>query len=221
MSLSRLLDMSIEINLRGVPFRVHDNEALSNAIRTNGDYWESDILDYIRDRFPIHKVVLDIGANIGNHAVYFATHLIYTKILAFEPLPENYELLRQNIQPYGIDKVSARNWAISDRVGRAQIVKNEANYGACEVSYDSLVGTEVIMSSVDTLTEFWQPVTLMKIDVEWWEPHVIAGAQKTIERDHPLILIEDTNKAYGPLLPQYDMIYAWDHHKTYLYKWRD
>lgn len=61
----------------------------------------------------------------------------------------------------------------------------------------------------------------MKIDVEGHEPFVLAGANKTIKRCHPLILIEDKDMQYNKLLPGYVLEKGWPKHQTYLYKWED
>lgn len=213
----------IETRLRSIPFYTHDDEDLSNAIRRNGDFWEGDILDYIRDTFPVQKVVLDIGANIGNHTVYFATYLQeYTKIIAFEPLLRNYEILKKNTERFDRSKVFLYQQGLSDSPAWMSIHANVGNLGASEMTLNPEYTDErVFTNTVDEMSQWFHPVTLMKIDVEWWEPQVLRGAQETIQRDHPLILIEDSEKKYGSLLPDYELLMAWDHHRTYLYKWRE
>jgi hypothetical protein len=93
--------------------------------------------------------------------------------------------------------------------------------GACEVHSD-------ITDTRDNYVRAWQvrvddllllqPVTLMKIDVEWYEPQVLLGAKNIMESDKPLILIEDAKGEYAQLLPpEYELLQAWLAHKTYLY----
>jgi len=209
----------IESRVRGIPLWLHEDEDLSNAIRRDKDFWEGDILDYIRDNFPKQSIILDIGANIGNHTLYFATYLDYIKIIAFEPLQRNYNVLLQNIQRFSGSKVFVYDRGLSDQARWTGIAPNVSNLGASEIHMD---GSErVYVDTVDNVAEWWYaPITLMKIDVEWHEPQVIKGAEQTIQKHKPLILIEDTRNEYGELLPDYDMIMAWKHHNTYLYKWR-
>lgn len=208
--------------LRNQPFLIHDNEDLSNAIERNKDYWEADILDYLRDNFNRQEVILDIGANIGNHSVYFARYLDYHKIFCFEPDPINYALLYKNIHAADHkDYLSIRpyNFAISnvEPCTEIHLALNRSNWGAHEIQK---TGIAIYAYPLDYFA-FIDPVTLIKLDVEWHEPQVLESGKNLIQKDKPLILIEDADKTYESLLPNYSLIKAWDHHKTYLYKWRE
>jgi FkbM family methyltransferase len=194
---------------------LHHDEALSDHIRATGDFFEAEILDYIRDKYPDHRTIVDIGANIGNHSVYFANFLKYEAILAFEPLAENFELLKRNLVKY--EGIGAVQNAVGNYTGVAHMTKNISNMGAGEIQENGEIPVPII--ALDRIG--LQDVTLMKIDVEWYEPQVLEGAQDTIFKCKPLILIEDANNAYGPLLPDYELIKAWPHHKTYLYGWKN
>lgn len=202
------------INLRGIPFLLHENESLSNAIAKNGDFWEADILDYLRNNFPYQRTIIDIGANIGNHTVYFANFLTAERIISIEADKINYDLLC--INTFNYDNVYCYNIALSDYVGEAWIQHNLTNWGAHEV-HDS--GDEKVRCTSLDEYMFLDSLTLMKIDVEWLEPSVLKGAEQTIQYNRPLILIEDIKNEYGALLPDYTLIKRWDHHGTSLYIW--
>jgi FkbM family methyltransferase len=204
------------LKIRGVELELHHDEALSNHIRRTQDFFETDILDFLRDNFPVHGTILDVGANIGNHSVYFANFLTYGSIIAFEPVPENFDLLKRNLRPY--NNIGLVEYAVSNVTQTVEIARNRENMGAGEVRPTG-GDLEVQAISIDSIG--LQAVTLIKIDVEWHEPQVLEGAQDTIYICRPLILIEDANKQYAKLLPDYDLIKAWEHHKTYLYQWRD
>ena len=57
--------------------------------------------------------ILDIGAHIGCAALYFASQYPNTAIYSFEPVPENFKLLQQNVgeQP----NIRAFNVALGDK----------------------------------------------------------------------------------------------------------
>ena len=67
------------------------------------------------------KIILDIGANIGDSPLFFAKY--YKKVYAFEPVPYNYEKMRQNIElnPQYKDKIVTYNNAVSDKIGTLKI----------------------------------------------------------------------------------------------------
>lgn len=202
-----------QIQLGQDSFYLHDSgEALSDHIVREQNFFEIDILNYVKEKFPKHNVILDVGANIGNHTLYFWRNLEFNKIIAFEPVPENFELLKKNVA--GLADVMIRREAVGDGSVDVMMTKNWTNMGACEVSPSGDVAVHQIKLD-DLLVD---PVTLIKIDVEWYEPFVLLGARHLIEQDRPLILIEDSKQEYGDLLPSYyKMIRAWPEHRTYLY----
>lgn len=203
--------MTLEL-VRGIPFNLHPpGEAVSDAIRRTGDFFEAEILDYLRDYFPEHGTILDIGANIGNHSIYFANFLKYRQILAFEPIPANYILLTENCAFY--NAFYPFKFGITDKEKLLRIEPNISNMGASEVRLDGSV--EVIGIPLDLLSLY--DVTLLKIDVEWHEPEVISGAANLIRKNKPLILIEDVRNEYGGLLTDYKLIKGWPEHRTYLW----
>lgn len=53
-----------------------------------------------KDYGPVedHSTVIDIGANIGTYTVYAATSARNTKVYSFEPLPNSYDVLTENIR---------------------------------------------------------------------------------------------------------------------------
>ena len=209
-----------QLSLRGIPLTVWDGEALSNSIVRNNDFWESDILDYLQRNFKDQKTIIDVGANIGNHSVYFANFLNYEEILAFEPDCDNYHVLEENL--IGYHDIKLAHMAASNRTGKAKLALNRDNYGAHEINDEG--GEEIDCITLDKMQMFFkEPVTLLKIDAEWHEPQVLEGAEEIIFKYHPLILIEDTESKYGPLLEEkgYSLYEAWPQHGTYLWKWKD
>lgn len=61
-----------------------------------GEFFEASELELIRQHFK-GGIYVDVGANIGNHAVYFGQLPNCTKVLAFEPNPASLRLLRINV----------------------------------------------------------------------------------------------------------------------------
>ena len=84
------------VTVRGIPLTVYQTEAVSEVIRQTGDFYEAAILDELREMFPTQRTIVDVGANIGNHSAYWSAFVPHTAIHAFEPVPNNYELLIKN-----------------------------------------------------------------------------------------------------------------------------
>jgi FkbM family methyltransferase len=141
----------------------------------------------------------------------------YDNIWAYEPVPDNYKILYRNVERF--QSVYPFNFALSDTTGIIHISPKRDNMGASEVHPEgSLVSWGARLD--DIFFPHKTNITLIKLDVEWHEPQVLSGAEKVIKRDKPLILIEDSNKEYAKLLPDYECIMAWEGERTYLYQWR-
>jgi FkbM family methyltransferase len=138
-------------------------------------------------------VVLDIGANIGNHTLAFATraHVVH----AFEPIPYLFDVLSGNIARNKLTHVFAHNVALSDHEGRATInMVNAGNFGAS--SFDKRTeGTTPVAVTLTTGDAFIAQhnvgrVDFVKIDVEAHEVFVLRGLMQTLRRDQPFITME-------------------------------
>src|SRR5450432_311572 len=53
-----------------------------------------DLLGYVKEC----STVIDLGGNIGLAALYFTTHYPHCKLLAVEPHPGSYQMLRMNLK---------------------------------------------------------------------------------------------------------------------------
>jgi FkbM family methyltransferase len=201
------------MKVRGIPLALHPaGDYVSDRIRSSGEFFEAAILDDLRTRIT-GGVLVDAGAMIGNHSVYFAAFLPHSAIHAFEPMPDNLALLRRNVARFPTVTVHAA--ALSDHIGTLRMSEYPRNRGGAAV--DPLGPLEVRAITLDSLG--LEDVTLFKIDVERHEPQVLAGARDTIARCHPLIVIEDWDGIYATELPGYRVIADWaTMHQTYLYE---
>jgi FkbM family methyltransferase len=75
------------------------------------------------------RTVLDIGANIGVSAVYFAAAFPQARVFAFEPSPDNLAMLRRNTEPLG--RVQTVPVALGEADGTLEFFASEAasNFG--------------------------------------------------------------------------------------------
>lgn len=160
-------------------------------------------------------VVVDGGAMVGTHSAYWAEHTDHT-VHAFEPVPVNYALLVRNLEPY--PRAVAHRLALHDR--RAQLVLHvdAAHPGSSSVDGKKAgPGPRVTAQAVALDSLELEQVRLVKLDLEGHEPQALAGAAVTLALWRPLVLIEDWERIYEPLLPGYRQVAGWPDLSTYLY----
>lgn len=86
-----------------------------NSIICHEEYHFADI--ELKD----NDTIIDIGAHIGGATAYFQKHDKKLNIFSFEPLPENFELLKRNISVNYKNKVTACQNAIGGKNGKLDI----------------------------------------------------------------------------------------------------
>ena len=138
-------------------------------------------------------LVVDVGANAG-----IFTHLLWSlkpdaEIIAFEPLP------RMNLKIRTWGQQTAANLklfqlAVSDRCGFARFCADAENDATASLQLvnDRRKGFQVETVTLDSALPD-RPIFLIKIDVEGFEPEVLAGSQKVIQNTR-FLLIEAHSK---------------------------
>lgn len=130
----------------------------------------------------------DIGANIGNHSVYFSS--IFHAVHAFEPNPYTFALLSFNAQ--WANNVVVHNYGLGDEKGRFPLGESAENVGRSSIKYASH-GDTTVEISVELLDGAGLDVSglcFIKMDVEGFEPNVVKGGLGVIKAQQPLIVFE-------------------------------
>jgi FkbM family methyltransferase len=173
-------------------------EHISDEIRRRGSFYEIEFLQYIESNYSVQKGIVDIGANIGNHSLFFSEFLQYDRIYAFEPSSDNFKILESNL----IDKkADVFQIALSDKKGEMTLYNSEmGNSGG--FSLHPQPKSFVVKDKIDvrTLDSYkLNNVTMMKVDVEGAEESVLKGSLDTIKRNRPIIFVENLGWAWPEL----------------------
>ena len=176
---------------------VHDDDYLSNQIAQTGSFYEAEILETVRTHFPSHRTVIDVGANIGNHSSFFLKYLQPRRLVCFEPVQANFDVLQKNIELHanGIP-VEAHRMALGATTGMVEMIHDPRNMGSCEVVPDR-PGT-IEMRTLDSFG--YEDVSLLKIDVESSFRDVLMGSLRTLLVSHPIVLTEGPFEQVFPIL---------------------
>jgi FkbM family methyltransferase len=138
-------------------------------------------------------VVLDVGANYGYCAITLAAALKkQCRVLAVEPDAENFARLTRHVEWNELlDTVTCHAFAVSDAPGAAEMEKPAGNSGHAHIAAERADG-KVAVTTLDALSESQglKRLDALLLDVEGFEDRALRGAAKTIDRFHPLIVVE-------------------------------
>lgn len=220
------------IEIMGVKFYVpmYRWDYVQSHIVGYRSFYEFDLLTKIDRCLTDKAIIFDMGANIGNHSLYWSLKRNAEKIHAFEPMDSTFNILSKNMEINNIgNEVVLNHLGLGDRSGKASVLSyTPYNIGGTEIQMDVNGAMNVI-----TLDEYVRDsnkfredrIDLFKIDVEGFEDRLLRGAEYTLGKYKPLIWVEiwEFNfekvdailKEYGYALKEKLNI------TNYLYEWRN
>ncbi len=135
------------------------------------------------------RICIDIGANVG----LWACDLVksFDHVIAFEPVEEFRNCFVKN--------VSSKNYELhpialgsSESFIEMNIV--EGNTGHSHIDQQSFGKGTIPLKPLDSFN--FTNVDMIKIDVEGFEEEILKGAMYTIEKNKPVLVIEQQNHEY-------------------------
>lgn len=139
------------------------------------------IYEILKNIDPENDIFVDIGAHIGRYVVELSKY--FNKIVAFEPNPYIFKLLKCNTILNNIeDKVDLYNYALSDRDSETYFKVNYFNDGTSKIVNGP--GEDVIKIQCKKFDDFdidLKKVKLILIDVEGHEYQVLKGMKNGLK----------------------------------------
>ena len=176
----------INFKSKKINFALFENEYISDFIHDNKIFYEVENLEVL-NYLPLQEgAILDIGANIGNHTLYYSK-ILNRDVYAFEPIKENYDLLKKNLLLNKIENVKVFNFALSMQNSKVLLRQNYPdNSGTWSiVNYNGNIDAKPL-DEVDIK----EKIAFIKIDVEGHEYEVLKGGVNTIKKNLPIISVE-------------------------------
>lgn len=180
----------------GMAMKVFEGDSIGLAIRRHGEY-DGNTLDSLRDILAETRpeLALDVGANIGNHALVIARYV--NTLVAFEPVPFIHDVLVENVALNRLNNVHIVQGALSDTAAERKIhlpVGGNLGTASLEVEPGARDATYTIRTFIgDTYLRAHfagKSLDFIKIDVEGHEPQALMGLRHTIRACQPLVLME-------------------------------
>lgn len=158
----------------------------------SGIFNEEAELRYCLKTIPKRSVIVDVGANIGNHTVFFAGMLSPKLLVPVEPTPLSIDLLRRNL--------ALNQFQVDERgIGLAAGRSNEKIYVNLPEKVDLVQARtsrqpetpgSILVPTIRLDDLISERVDFLKIDVEGFEDDVLDGAVRILTEDKPLLMIE-------------------------------
>jgi FkbM family methyltransferase len=145
--------------------------------------------------------VIDVGANIGAHTLYFAQAVGPAgHVTAFEPQPVIHRLLCANLALNEITNARTMQMGVGRENGHAFLpafdYTQTGNFGGVSLGKH---GTEQVpIVSIDSLG--LEQCHFIKVDVEGMEEDVLVGAAQTAARCRPVLYVENDRRENSPSL---------------------
>ena len=200
----------------------HFDEYLSKSIEINGKkLYQPKHLSRCFHHIKKKNTAIDIGAHCGFWSFYLS--LNFKKTYAFEPIDVFRECFSKNIIS---ENVELMPFAIGESNRLISLDIDFKNTGATHISEKVNKTNKVEMKKLDEF-EF-ENLDFIKIDVEGYESNVVIGAEETLKKHKPIIIIEqkDHSIRYGDdkfkaldLLKKFGAIIKEQVHSDFILSW--
>jgi len=197
-------------------FLVRDRaDHIQRGVAATGRFYEAEMLEDLRGRLAPGAVFVDVGANVGNHAL-FAAAVCGARVIAFEPSPALADHCAANLALNGVaGRATLERKGVGARRGRARVVPGpagnsgmtrlalsrpedsaDATSSAVMAGHDDAEAESVeIVSLDDALDALGYLPTAIKVDVEGMELDVLRGAERTLRLCRPALYVEAAEAA--------------------------
>ena len=167
--------------------------------------WSETEVELFRFLLPPNGVCIEVGSNIGGHAVPLSKICNQGRVYCFEPQRPIFHVLCGNLAINNCLNVTARHQAVGSAASIAQIEACDYstywNYGSFSLSKgfsseSEFTGSvrqeavEVISLDTDPEISSLSRIDFIKIDAEGFETEVSKGAKQIISKHRPDLFIE-------------------------------
>ncbi len=139
-------------------------------------------------------VFLDIGTNVGHHALFMASHA--EQIHAFEPNPALWPLIKEKITVNGVQNIILHQCGLGATSGKPPLYLGPESGGSSLIpGANRICSSNSVPVTIVRGDDFFREtginkLDLIKLDIEGFEKHAIAGMSRHIDKWRPIIMIE-------------------------------
>jgi len=178
-----------------IQFHIDNPNDHIQSFHRRGQFYELRQLLSHRDLISMDSTVVDVGANIGNHTMFYAWHTYAKAVYPIEPNQRSMLMLDANIRanppPRANIDCKYLGVAAGSRKGAARSTEiSNNNLGAAKLlPVDVNDQGTIPVIPLDSM-EFDGSISFIKIDVEGMELAVLSGAENILKKHRPAVAIE-------------------------------
>jgi FkbM family methyltransferase len=164
-----------------------------------GRYYENFVPLLIKKCLGPGDTFIDVGANRGVHTMFAARYLAEGRIISFEPNPSTFRVLQAHITINDLNNCKLYNMGLgdSDDTLTLHLFTDDTPSGCSFI----LKGENPVKETIEVLVRRLEDVlgaqdlsmrgrTLIKVDTEGFDHHVIRGMGKLLDHDQLAIVTE-------------------------------
>lgn len=186
---------NVVVHIRGFRMKLDLDTYMGRLLFAYRQVYEQHELDYLTSHLNKGDVCIDVGANQGIYTLLMAQVVGNNgHVIAFEPAEHQYKHLAENLALNNRQNVIPVKAALGSCVGTATLYhdKNDGG-GALQVPGNPTGSCERV--TVTTLDGYCdrqgiESIDFIKVDVEGAELEFLRGAQQSIFKSRPIILME-------------------------------
>ncbi|MDR0463328.1 MAG: FkbM family methyltransferase [Pseudomonadales bacterium] len=169
---------------------------------------KEEVFDLKREIFTHHlyyfeterenPIIIDAGAHIGLATLYFKNLYPSAKIIAFEPNPKLFELLKSNIEANNLDQVEIHQIALSKHQGKAKFFYDGTDWqwhsvgsflpGTWDKTQKNQSEISVDTDRLGNFTSTLPYIDLLKLDIEGAEMSILLGLGQELSKIDNIIM---------------------------------
>lgn len=153
-------------NILGKPFKFHDGNSFASTFI---EIFQQEIYQFKPS--STSRIILDCGANMGLSVVYFSLNYPEHTIIAFEPDPEIFEILKENVERFELKNVVLHQKAVWVQHETLKFYTDGSMGGRIGHEYSEQKPREI--EAVPLLDYFSPDIDFLKMDIEGAEDKVL------------------------------------------------
>jgi FkbM family methyltransferase len=167
---------------------LYKTDILYNRCFKNGIFYEQNLLNKVKS-FNKEGIYVDLGANVGNHSLFFGLFCPSTKIISIEAEPEIAKVLEHNLSRNIPEKYEIINKAVSDFNGFVEMDGLvQRNVGGTSINSKGVGNVECV--TLDDILGNLTNVAVLKMDIEGEEHNAIRKSEKFFSNNSPVVIAE-------------------------------